>query len=85
MKKLNVQCDFESWAYYIFPYCNLDNCKILITKLQNHGYTLKDILSPLLTVLVKNKKLTSALDLCKYVSIKYRQLFKLLYCMLLKK
>lgn len=71
MKKMNVQFDFETWTCYVFPYCNLDDCKLLIKQFQSIGFTVKELLSPLLTVVIKNEQLNLALDLCKYRRLIY--------------
>lgn len=71
MKKMNVQFDFETWSCYVLPYCNLDDCKLLIKQFQSIGFTVKELLSPLLTVVITSQNLKLALDLCKYRRLIY--------------
>lgn len=63
---MNVGFDYETWEFYVLPFCSLDDYDLLITKLQKHGFSIKEVLSPLLSVLLKNNKIKQALNLCKY-------------------
>lgn len=64
---MNVSFDHETWEYYVLPFCNLDEYDLLIPKLQKHGFSVMEVLSPLVSVLIKNKKLQHALKVCKYI------------------
>lgn len=66
IKEFNVQLDFESLEHYVIPYCDLSNLKLLMTKLKGEGFTVREFLSPLLTVLLRQHKTRRAAELCKF-------------------
>lgn len=66
IKEFNVQLDFESLEHYVIPYCDLSNLKLLMTKLKGEGFTVREFLSPLLTVLLRQHKMRRAAELCKF-------------------
>ncbi|KAL1506448.1 hypothetical protein ABEB36_005813 [Hypothenemus hampei] len=68
-KKLNLHIDYETLEHYVIPYCHLENVELLMVKLQEQGLTLREILSPLLMVLLKNKNTKMASELCSQYNI----------------
>ncbi|XP_066150797.1 leucine-rich PPR motif-containing protein, mitochondrial isoform X2 [Euwallacea fornicatus] len=63
IKDYNVKLDAESLEFYIIPHCDLTNIKLIIIKLQESGFTIREILSPLIAVLLKSNKTKWAADL----------------------
>ncbi|CAG9858530.1 unnamed protein product [Phyllotreta striolata] len=62
--ELGVKLDSDTLEYYILPFCNLDEIQILVDKLKNVGFTAKEVLTPLLIVLLKNDKEHTASKAC---------------------
>lgn len=65
MFSLGIKADMETLEHYCLPFCNLSEPTLLVTKLQDIGYTVKEILTPVLIVLVSQQDLQRAQDLCK--------------------
>ncbi|XP_066248718.1 leucine-rich PPR motif-containing protein, mitochondrial isoform X2 [Euwallacea similis] len=63
IKDYNVKLDSESLEFYIIPHCDLTNLKLLLLKLQEAGFTVREIISPLIAVLLKSNKTKWAADL----------------------
>lgn len=66
IREFNVQLDFESLEHYVIPYCDLSNLNLLLTKLKGEGFTVREILSPLLTELLRQHRTRRAAELCKW-------------------
>ncbi|XP_050312939.1 leucine-rich PPR motif-containing protein, mitochondrial [Anthonomus grandis grandis] len=69
IKEFNVKLNAETLEHYILPYCDVANFKLLIIKLQAVGFTVKEIVSPLLGVLLQQKKTKRAADLCRNYNV----------------
>lgn len=65
-----VKADMETLEQYCLPFCNLSEPKLLIKKLQDIGYTVKSVLTPVLLVLILQQELETARNLCKYMLIR---------------
>lgn len=69
IKKMGVNIDDETWNTYIFPHCDLNDYTQLIANLKREGFTVKDILTPILVVLMKQGRLNTAVNVCKLLLI----------------
>ncbi|CAG9769248.1 unnamed protein product [Ceutorhynchus assimilis] len=69
IKELNIKVDRETLENYVMPYCDLSNMNLLMLKLQDAGFTVREILSPLLLVLLKLKKTKKAAELCRHYNV----------------
>ncbi|CAH0552880.1 unnamed protein product [Brassicogethes aeneus] len=65
----NVHLDSESLEWYVFRFCDLSQPKLIIKKMQTFDYTVKELLSPLVTVLLRNNKLIQAENLVKSYNV----------------
>lgn len=75
MYDLNVKADMETLENYCLPFCNLLEPELLLKKLQEIGYTVKEVLTPVLVTLLSQQKLQEAQDLCKCNHIFYRTIY----------
>lgn len=66
MVDMGVNIDLETMHKYVFPFCNFDNPKLIIKKLNNLNITVKEAVNALLIVLLQSNKLKQAADLCKF-------------------
>lgn len=67
MYKLGVKADMETLEQYSLTFCNLSEPELLIKKLQDIGYTVKDVLTSVLVVLLSQQQLQEAQSLCKII------------------
>lgn len=68
--KFGVKVDLETLWRYCLPSCDLSNPKSLVQKYQVLGFTVKEILSPLIVVLLQKGDIGRAAQLCcKYFYI----------------
>lgn len=65
MNSLGVKGDMETLEQYALNYCDLSEPQLLIKKLQDIGYTVKEVLTPIIVVLLLQKDLQKAKNLCK--------------------
>ncbi|KAJ9588803.1 hypothetical protein L9F63_017914, partial [Diploptera punctata] len=65
MQEFDVLPDFDTLQDYVFPRVALFDTETLVRKLQDYGLSIGTILSPLVAVLLKLSRLTTAIDLCK--------------------
>lgn len=72
MFSLGVKANMETFEHYCLPFCNLTEPKLLFTKLQDIGYTVKETLTPVLIALLDQEELQKAQDLCEYMYFMYR-------------
>lgn len=72
MFSLGVKANMETFEHYCLPFCNLVEPTLLIAKLQDIGYTVKETLTPVLVTLLSQQELQKAQDLCKYLHLVYR-------------
>lgn len=75
MKKLNVKIDSETLEKFVFPFCNVDN-QYIVNKFKNEGFTVREIVEPLMINLLKRKKTKAAVDLCKLINQKTRMQYE---------
>ncbi|XP_048517733.1 leucine-rich PPR motif-containing protein, mitochondrial isoform X2 [Dendroctonus ponderosae] len=69
IKEFNVNLDADTLEFYVLPNCDLSNCKLLLLKLENVGFTVHQILSPLLVVLLKQNETKMAAELCSLYNV----------------
>ncbi|XP_023011712.2 leucine-rich PPR motif-containing protein, mitochondrial isoform X1 [Leptinotarsa decemlineata] len=69
MIKMNVRPDSDTLEYYVLPFCNLDNAKHLIQKLVNLGFSVKQLLTSVLLVLLQYGKVKDAANLCNFYKV----------------
>lgn len=62
----NVKLDLDTLEFYCIPFCDTTNPQLLITRLQSLGFSIKELLTPLLGFLLKESRITDAQELCKY-------------------
>lgn len=67
MKELNVKLDEDTWEYYCISLFDLTNPKELILRLQSLGFTVRELLSPVIATLLRQNRVIHARNLCKYV------------------
>lgn len=65
MCSLKVKADSETFERYCLPFCDLTDPKLLLAKIQDIGYTVKELLTPILVALLYNNNLNEAGKLCK--------------------
>lgn len=66
MHDMGVKADLETLEQYSLTFCNLTEPELLIKKLQNIGYTVKEVLTPILCVLLSQQELQKAQNLCRF-------------------
>ncbi|XP_076250626.1 leucine-rich PPR motif-containing protein, mitochondrial-like isoform X2 [Rhynchophorus ferrugineus] len=72
MKQYNLKADEETLENYIYPFCNLSNLRLLIQKMQNAGYSVREALSPLMVNALKRNDLKEALMLYLILGNSYK-------------
>lgn len=66
MVEMGVNIDLETMHIYVLPFCNLDDPKLIIKKLNKLNVTVKGAANALLIVLLQNNKIKEAEDMCKF-------------------
>ncbi|KAF2901912.1 hypothetical protein ILUMI_04268 [Ignelater luminosus] len=61
----NVKMDLDTLEFYCLPYCDTMNPQLLITRLQNLGFSIKELLTPFLGFLLKESRIKDAQELYK--------------------
>ncbi|XP_044761643.1 leucine-rich PPR motif-containing protein, mitochondrial [Coccinella septempunctata] len=62
--EMNVKFDSESFETIILPLCNLRNPQRVLTMFKEIGYSVRELLTPMIIALLRRKDTTSALQLC---------------------
>lgn len=65
MHNLGVKANMETLEQYSLTFCNLSEPDLLIKKLQNIGYTVKEVLTPVICCLLSQQELKKVQNLCK--------------------
>ncbi|KAK5650801.1 hypothetical protein RI129_001830 [Pyrocoelia pectoralis] len=67
MLKMNVRPDIDTLQYYCLHLCDSKDPQQLLLRLQKLGLTVREILTPLLSFLIKQDRVISAINLCTIV------------------
>lgn len=62
--KFNVKIDSETLLCYCLPFFDLSHPKSVVQKYQALGFTVKEVLSPLIAVLLQKGEISKAAQLC---------------------
>lgn len=69
MIEKGVKPDYETLELHIIPFCQLNDTKLFVLKLENLGFTVKEILSPLISVLLHQNRVKEAVKLCNSYNV----------------
>ncbi|XP_030767490.1 leucine-rich PPR motif-containing protein, mitochondrial isoform X2 [Sitophilus oryzae] len=69
MNDYNMKPDSETFINFIFPFCNWNNTNLLVTKFRNSGFTIKEIIRPLLAFVLQKDDISQAASLCTLYKI----------------
>lgn len=67
MKDIGVTADDDTLRFYCIPFCDLNEPKLLIPRIQAVGYSVKELLTPTLAVLLSQSRLNDAQKLSKFL------------------
>lgn len=70
MMEKNIKPDFETLESYIIPFCKIDNSKLFIYTFEKLGFTVKEVLSPLVCVLLNLNRVTEAENICRSYNVR---------------
>lgn len=65
MHEMKIKVDSETLENYCLPFCDLSNPKDLLLRIQSLGYTVKELLTPIIAVLLHNNRIVDAQKLSK--------------------
>lgn len=82
MSKMGVKADMETLEQYSLKFCNLSEPELFIQKMQDIGYTVKEVFTSICVVLLTQHELEKVENLCKMVTTNQQQiqfLFKVIF------
>lgn len=56
MNEMNTKADAETLEFYCLPFCDLSDPKNILMRIQSLCYTTKELLTPIIAVLLYNSR-----------------------------
>lgn len=66
MKDMGVRADDDTLRFYCIPFCDLNEPKLLIPRIQAVGYSVKELLTPAMAVLLSQNRVNDARKLSTF-------------------